>query len=526
VVLPDADLGGVLRLPLYSLRTGILAELTFLIVAAMLLINVVMVKFAERDLIEARIRTARLFVHAIEKQAWMFMPERGDLRAASSNTRFIRSVEALKADGGFSDILLIDAKGTPVAVTGAERRSSGDAVVSALEAVRTKSESASFRGRTWGVLWFEHKEFCLSVPLSYENRVVGGIHLRASLIPVYRDLRKSQKIIFMYILLDTLVLVVVGFYLLSRIVVKPINRLLKMTSEYTEGELMPSLEESSANEIGELSRSLNHMLRRLEQNKIEMKNHVLSLEKANRELQQAQDEIIRSEKFASVGRLGAGIAHEIGNPIGIVLGYLELLEKNDVTETERKDFLERIEDEITRISGIIRQLLDYSRPSEGVREPVAVHEIVIKTLDILGPQPMMEDIQIDIETRATRDTVYADPNLLQQVFLNIIMNAADALAEADSRNGSDSKKSLGIRSRNTDRKIEIIFEDNGPGIPQEDLGRIFDPFYTTKEPGKGTGLGLSVSYRIVEDIGGTLWAESTLGKGTILRVGLPLSENS
>lgn len=515
-----------MRLPLYSLRTGILAELTFLIAAAMLLINVVAVKFAERDLIETRIRMARFFVHAVEKQAWSFMTQKGDLRSAGSNALFTRNIEALKAEGGFSDILIIDAKGMPLVASGASGRSGGNPVASALEAVRTKLESVSFTGRTWGVLWFAHKELRLSAPLTHEDRVVGGIHLRASLISVYGDLRKSQKIIFMYILLDTLVLVVVGFFLLSRIVVKPINRLLKMTSEYTEGEMVPPFEETSSNEIGELSRSLNNMLRRLEQNKIELKNHVQSLEKANRELQQAQDEIIRSEKFASVGRLGAGIAHEIGNPIGIVLGYLELLGKKDVTETERKDFLERIEDEIIRINGIIRQLLEYSRPSEGVREPVAVHEIVLKTLAILGPQPMMEDIVVDVETHATRDMVYADPNLLQQVFLNIIMNAADALAEGDRRNTSDSKKSLAIRSRNIDKNIEVIFEDNGPGIPQEDLGRIFDPFYTTKEPGKGTGLGLSVSYRIVEDAGGTLRAESAPGRGTILRVGFPICENS
>ncbi len=505
-----------------SLRTGILAELTFLIAAAMLLINVVMVKFAEKDLIEARIQTAHFFVRAVEKQTWLSIPKGGGLRAAGSNVPFNRSVEALKADGGFSDILLVDAKGKPVIVSGAYRRSKGDALASALETVRMKTVSTSFRGRTWGTLWFEHKEFHLSSPLFYEGRVVGGLHLRTSLVPVYRDLRKSQKIIFMYILLDTLVLVVVGFYLLSRIVVKPINRLLKMTSEYTEGELMPALEESSSNEIGELSRSLNNMIRRLEQNKIEMKSHVQSLEKANRELQQAQNEIIRSEKFASVGRLGAGIAHEIGNPIGIVLGYIELLGKDNVTEEERRDFLERIEDEVTRINGIIRQLLDYSRPSEGVREEVGVHEIIRKTLNILEPQPMMEDIQIDIDIHAPRDIVYADPSLLQQVFMNIVMNAADALAEAGGRNGRAEMKSLSIRSRNVDEKIEVIFEDSGPGVPEKDLDRIFDPFYTTKEPGQGTGLGLSVSYRIVEDIGGTLRAESSPLRGTIFIVGLPL----
>ncbi len=513
-----------MRIPLYSLRTGILAELIFLIVAAMLLINVVMVKFAERDLIEARIQASRFFVHAIEKQFGLLLSQKGDPESAISNSHFIRSVEALIADGGLCDVLLIDSKGKSVAAYGEFRVSNGDASVSALEALRMKSESVSFRGKTWGVLWLEYRELRLSAPLFYKNRVVGASHLSVSLMPIYQRLRKSQKIIFMYILLDALVLVVVGISLLSRIVVKPIKSLLNLTSEYTEGDLVPSVEAASSNEIGELSRSLNNMLRRLEQNKKELKGNVLSLEKANRELQQAQDEIIRSEKFASVGRLAAGIAHEIGNPIGIVLGYLELLTKNNVTEEERKDFLVRIEDEITRINRIIRQLLDFSRPSGGVREPVSVHGILFETLNILNPQPMMEDIEIDVETGAIRDNVYADPHLLQQVFLNIILNAADALSDAARRDSGRSEKSLKIRSLNTDENIELTFEDTGPGIPEKELGHIFDPFYTTKEPGKGTGLGLSVSYRIVEDFRGSLWAESLSGKGATIRMTLPLSE--
>ncbi len=492
----------------------------------MLLINVVMVKFSERDLIEAKIQTSRFFVHAIESHVGLLLSQKGDPGAAISTSHFIRSTEALIADGGLSDVLLIDSKGKSIVSSGEFRRSSKDASVSALEALRTKSEAVSFRGKTWGVLWLEYRELRLTAPLFYENRVVGAIHLRVSLLPVYQSLRQSQKIIFMYILLDALVLVVVGISLLSRIVVKPIKSLLNLTSEYTEGDLVPSVEAASSNEIGELSRSLNNMLRRLEQNKRELKDNVLSLEKANRELQQAQDEIIRSEKFASVGRLAAGIAHEIGNPIGIVLGYLELLAKNDVTEEENKDFLERIEDEITRINRIIRQLLDFSRPSEGAREPVSAHEIVLETLNILKPQPMMEDIEIDIETGAIRDTVDADPHLLQQVFLNIIINAADAFSDAALWDAGRSKKSLKIQSNNIDENIELTFEDNGPGIPEKELGHIFDPFYTTKEPGKGTGLGLSVSYRIVEDLRGTLRAESLSGRGVTIRVTLPLTEKT
>jgi two-component system NtrC family sensor kinase len=283
--------------------------------------------------------------------------------------------------------------------------------------------------------------------------------------------------------------------------------------------MVPALPESSKDEIGDLTRSLSHMLRRLDENKRDLQSHISSLEKANQELRQAQDEIIRSEKLASVGRLAAGIAHEIGNPIGIILGYLDLLNSGDVTEAEKKDFLKRIESEITRVNRIIRQLLDFSRPSSGEPEKTRVHDLVTMTLGMLEPQPMMEGIRTGLELKAQKDTVLADPNQLQQVFLNIIMNAADALTGGK---GEGAPRQLTIRSETIGGSIELRFSDNGPGIPEKELLRIFDPFYTTKEPGKGTGLGLSVCYRIVEGLGGSIRAESKSGEGMTIIVSLPV----
>ena len=134
---------------------------------------------------------------------------------------------------------------------------------------------------------------------------------------------------------------------------------------------------------------------------------------------------------------------------------------------------------------------------------------------------MMEGIRTRLELRAQKDTVLADPNQLQQVFLNILMNAADAL---DQGMGEGGIKQLTIRSERIEGSVELRFSDNGPGIPEKEILRIFDPFYTTKEPGKGTGLGLSVCYRIVEGLGGTIKAESNAGEGTTVIVSLPLHE--
>ena len=342
-----------------------------------------------------------------------------------------------------------------------------------------------------------------------------------------------QKIVFFYILLNTLFLALFGFYLIYRSTIRPINRLVKRAEEFKEGDTFFLTSGAEQNEFGKLSSSLNVMLRRLEDNKAELKTGIRSLEKANLELQQAQEEIIRSEKLASVGRLASGVAHEIGNPIGIVLGYLGLLEGSDLNDEERRDFINRIEKEIGRINRTIRNLLDFSRPSKGEMRVVSVHKIIGDMVDILKPQPMVSDSEIFLDKGAKKDTVLADPDKLKQVFLNLSMNAIDAMGAGQSKDESQ-KNMLSIQTsispktkadkRVNKSKIHIEFIDNGSGISAEDLTRIFDPFYTTKEPGKGTGLGLSVSLRIIEDIGGDIKVKSEPGKGTKIIVILPIHE--
>ena len=509
-----------MKFPVYSLRTGILAQLTFLIIAAMLLINVVMVKFAERDLTQERLHTGRLLIRAVEQNLGPLLAGKTKkITEADLDFDFRKAVSRMLGDSGFSDILIINQEGNKIFTTDYSSEADEQGLVSAREALSTGIWSHHFSGTAWSVIWLSKSDVRISAPLSMDGRLLGAIALSGSLLPLYETLRSSQVVILFYILMDTVILVLVGYVLLSRIVVKPIDKLLAMTGAYKDGFMVPALPESSKDEIGDLTRSLSHMLRRLDENKRDLQSHISSLEKANQELRQAQDEIIRSEKLASVGRLAAGIAHEIGNPIGIILGYLDLLNSGDVTEAEKKDFLNRIESEITRVNRIIRQLLDFSRPSSGEPEKTRVHDMVKVTLSMLEPQPMMEGIRTGLELKAQKDTVLADPNQLQQVFLNIIMNAADALTGGK---GEGTLRQLTIRSERIGGSIELRFSDNGPGIPQKELLRIFDPFYTTKEPGKGTGLGLSVCYRIVEGLGGTIRAESKTGEGMTIIVSLPL----
>lgn len=515
-----------MRLPSIGLRSSILTQLIFLIVAAMLLVNVAMVKFSEQDLILLKEQAGRLLIRAIEQNIeYILDHNRMQMDVISSDVDFSEDVRQLLDEGGFSNVAVVDYNGTQVfrhGLSGGNEINDRHNLFLARESMRTGSLVIDYTGSIWGVLWLGSRDMHVSAPLKSKGRRIGGITVSFSLSSIYEMLRHSEKLILLYILLDTFILAVVGIYLLSRIVVRPIHSLLKMTDDYRDGYIIPSMLEYPRNEIGNLSRSLSIMLKRLDENKQELKNHIASLEKANKELKQAQDEIIRSEKLASVGRLAAGIAHEIGNPIGIILGYLDLIRKGNVTEEEKADFLNRVESEITRVKTIITQLLDYSRPSKSRQEKTDIHELVKAMVDMLKPQPMMDQITVNMDLNAVSDTAFVDSNQIQQVFINIIMNAADVLADSETDRDGNSDKILHISSRSNDTGIEMMFRDNGPGIEKSELGQIFDPFYTTKDPGKGTGLGLSVSYRIIEEQGGTIRAESVKGEGTTITLNLPL----
>ena len=512
-----------MRFPFYSLRTGIVACLTFLILSAMLLINVVMVKFAERDLIDAKVEMGRILIHTIgQRVVYDTISKHKALNELGSVPRFSKEIAQLLRMGGYSSVLVVSSAGTRVFGLGSWGKREEDALVRSREALTKQKSSLEFLGEIWGVTWLAPEMVRMSAPFFFEGRLMGAVAICADLNPLYQGLRKSERIILIYICLNAVILVLFGIYLLSRTVVKPIHRLQTITDKFDEWPPLFDQGESSRNEIGQLFRSLKMMLKRLETNKKELKANISSLKEANLEIKKAQDEIIKSEKMASAGRLATGVAHEIGNPLSIILGYLELLKRGDLKSEENKDFVERIESEVTRINQIIRELLDFSRPSSAEYEETGIHQLIMETVNLLELQPMMDRIEIRQELRAEKDVVWAGMAQLKQVFLNIIINAADAMIDTHSSDGV-SLNVLNIKTENEDASIVIRFTDTGIGIPSEELGRIFDPFYTTKEPGKGTGLGLPVCYTIIEGLGGRIRVESVVGTGTEVIVTIPLN---
>ncbi len=342
-----------------------------------------------------------------------------------------------------------------------------------------------------------------------------------------------RKWMLLYIVLDSLVLIAFGSYLISRIIVRPLKNMVRATERIAEGDLEHQVEVPGENEMGMLARSFNRMVERLKENKGLLEEHIQSLEKLNQELKLTQEELIRSEKLATVGRLAAGVAHEIGNPVGAILGYAEILLKGG-GEEERQELLRRIEAEINRINKIVRDLLDLARPSKTSMEEVDAKQVVEDCISLLSSQKVLNGIEVDLEFGDGLPPITADRDRLHQVMVNLLLNAADAMpggGELTINVGAD--VSVGPYKGDAKRSgeevgkefLEITVSDTGKGVSQNDLPKIFDPFFTTKEPGKGTGLGLAICQRIIESFGGNIRLESKVGGGTRVRIMLPVGDS-
>jgi signal transduction histidine kinase len=300
-------------------------------------------------------------------------------------------------------------------------------------------------------------------------------------------------------------------------VVRPVHKLIRTTEEIARGKFPRETDLGGVKEINQLHLALKKMYDEIEGNKTKLKENIEALEEANRALLRTQRELIASEKLASLGKLAAGVAHEIGNPLSAIQGYIEVLRRGYNLDGESgAEFLTNIKKEVERIDRIIRTLLDYSRPRDFELKKIGVNEVVNRAVDIVRTQGILKNIELNLELSNGPLSIEVDPHQLSQVVINLILNAKDAVS-------NDGVITVST-ARNSNGGVEIAVKDNGAGIPKEMMDKIFDPFFTTKEPGKGTGLGLSVSQRIVQIFNGSISVESKPGKGTTFRVALPAAE--
>jgi len=394
-------------------------------------------------------------------------------------------------------------------------------------------------------------------PLQRSGKRVGAVLATLSLDGVLGSARQTVKFILIYMTLGSLVFLIFGTILISRTLVHPLEKTIRVMQRVADGDLQQKVEPAGENEVGRLARTFNTMAEKLKGHERTLNEHVKSLQKMNLELKETQQEVIQSEKLASVGLLAAGIAHEIGNPLGAVLGYITMLEQGVADPQEQKDYLKRMEKELLRIDGIVRDLREYSRPSPRKIAATDLNGIIQDTVNMLKRQGDFRSIRFELCLERPLPQVSADPGQLQQVLVNLFLNAKDAMGRngnlqvisratryaSPKRNGpanparrEDDPPGIDyrlLRRRNPARKwpflegqrlVEIDVVDTGPGISKEDLHRVFDPFFTTKEAGQGTGLGLSVSQRIIESFYGDIQITSGPNENTRVSIRIPILE--
>jgi signal transduction histidine kinase len=349
---------------------------------------------------------------------------------------------------------------------------------------------------------------------------VGGVMILADLIAGPRGV----LFLTLNVVLDLVVFVSFGTLQLQRHVITPLRDAMLASEAIAGGDLERRVPVNGPLELQHLADSVNRMTDRLLDERAQL---------------------VRAEKLASVGRLAAGVAHEIGNPLGAINGYAHLLRNQATGNARAMEAVVGLERESTRIDRIVRGLLDYARPRKPVATTVDVNETVRSVYDLLSRQGALRGLSVSLDLDESNPRLAGDQHGLEQVVVNLMLNAVDALAEGHARDPQRNGKagrivvhaervphaSLGqpasrrspphgqatvvhpppgrVKAWAAQHRgasvVKIVVADSGPGVDPENMERIFDPFFTTKEPGKGTGLGLAIVARIVDNLHGTVW---------------------
>jgi two-component system, NtrC family, sensor kinase len=478
----------------FSLTFYILSALSSLLVLTWIMLSLISFKTAENDLFGQKAEDGRLLLASITE----LLPR--PLAAPEPGSAAAGYFDQLSQEKSFAGLAVLDRSGRALFAV-KDRGGADPGTASVLKSGRP-SFQLSHDGR-YGRCY---------APLMENGKVVGAARLTLSLQAEQERLKGSRHLFFAYFVLDFLLLLVFGSYLLSRSVVLPIRRLLGATRRIAAGDFEGSVHIPGSTEVAELSDAFNSMVLALRQKREEVEDKVASLNRANGEIIEARSEAIRSEKMASVGLLAAGMAHEIGTPLAAIIGYTGILSDELAEDVEKADYLRRIDAESHRIDRIVRGLLDYARPKEAVNEQVELLPLMEKIVELLGAQGVLKLLTVSIDAERDLPGIHADPHQLEQLLINLIMNARDAMPK-----GGD----LQLKGRRDGDEVLIEVIDNGEGMPPEHLSLVFDPFFTTKEPGKGTGLGLAIAARIADSLGGRIMVQSELGKGSRFVVRMP-----
>lgn len=501
---------------LKGIKSHITATLVILLTTGMLLITMVVTIFWQRSLMHAEMGKAVSVLSAVANIAKKTTDER-DLFSHEVLTYLKNDLGASCVMFSINNIFTrIPEKCGPEGLALQENIK---------QVLGTGSSNTTIIDTGSGLPFLGRKFLVTAVPIQQQG-VQGSIGAVISFQSVYEQVNQGRHVAYIYILINVIILSTIGLFRFIQVVVRPIEHLVTLTDTYQSDNSSPFLSDQNSNEFGQLSIALNRMLHRIDDDRQKLHETVGSLENANQQLRATQQKMVQTEKMAAIGRLAAGLAHEIGNPIGIVQGYLELLGQSDLSREEQQQFSTRSMQELERINRLIHQLLDFSKSHTDDSGIAEIHPLLQDLVDMLQTQKKLAGLEFHLHLDAEYDRVAASAESLHQVFLNCLLNAVDAIKECnDPDKGKIYLSTDNLTNDEGKHFIQITIKDNGIGIKDADKASLFDPFFTTKEPGKGTGLGLSVSYALIEGAHGQMQIQGKEGRGATVFILLPLRDN-
>jgi signal transduction histidine kinase len=344
----------------------------------------------------------------------------------------------------------------------------------------------------------------LAAPQSDGNVVLARLPVTAS----WRLRARPLAVLLAVLIADVVVFAVFGMSLLRRRIVLPLRRLAGAARSIADGAFEARVSVEGPRESAEVALAFNEMTEALQ-------GRTRALEEAVVDLRETREGLERVQRLAALGRLAAGVAHEVGNPIGAILALLDLVARRGGLSQEGRQHLERAAEQGERVRRILRQLLEFSKPPQISRMALDLAKLAQETVSLVSTQPRYQNIRFALERPASLPLARGDPGAVAQILLNLVLNAADAVAEASNPSVRLLLRKTALKARQGESRqtvltrrdadaVECVVADNGHGVADEDRDRIFDPFFTTKPPGEGTGLGLANSMRLAEQLGGKL----------------------
>jgi signal transduction histidine kinase len=530
-----------------GLRWEILVSLGILMLGGILFMGATALKSAEKTILLQKLESLTQVTLSLQLGLSGWWDDSG--QDSGELPGFLRQTAA---GVGISSFKVTDRKGKIVAGMRDQELGSVSREPALLRAL--EKGSIVVPGEITGVLPDEPRgSWTFAAPVYRHGVLVGAFSVSYPLENLGLVLGLHRRIVTTFAFLDAIVIVLFGGWLIGRVAIRPMVRISQGAKELAEGRYDARVPVQGPKEIADLSESFNAMAEGIQAAVMKQEEHLAALRRTNRELVQAQNEMLRVEKLASVGKLAAGVAHEIGNPLSAILGYASILRK-EAPGPEEEKHLEYIESETERIRRIIQGLLDFSRPRDVLVEEFPVNQLVGMSVELVTPQGIFKGVDVRTKLSNMDPFINGDRHQLQQILVNILLNAAQAMEgkgvveiatearhltredgmiprrRASDRAGGDyaAMKNIlpGLRSlREGDSVAAITITDSGPGIPTDALERIFDPFFTTKGTGEGTGLGLSIAYGIVEAHGGRLLGENRENGGAKFTILLPVKSS-